>query len=470
MASLKIVPKDGIYQRLEGMLSVAMDLPLGISDDEVEGVLNFLPPDTSRSIGALLNPRHRDTALTFIKILGGWLLEARAAREEGRKVILIPFSFPPEVIYIFKNAVPLIGEGLTTFGVATLEGQGDRYWDYALGLGIPDHLCSSSVIESGSILSGREFLPDALVTATPGACDANAKMYEFVSLCMDIPQFLIEKPTDVTSRGREAYHRYFLRFIQQMEEFLGEELDEEYMRDILEQSNKAVDLYYELYDLHKFSPCPVPNLFSLFVYGARFTVWGRPGAVDAMQAMIELSRQRLERKEYPAPEEVARCIGMYTSYYFDILGFYNWMEEQGISYLQDAFSLCNPHHIDISSKESMLHGLADEAFDYTMTRQMGADSVSMAWLDDICHAILDLNANCAIYSGHHACKQTQSVINMVRGEIMKRTGAPVLCLQGDNWIRRMTPMSAIQEEIASFVDNVVVKKRRRTQRKTESTE
>jgi hypothetical protein len=43
---------------------------------------------------------------------------------------------------------------------------------------------------------------------------------------------------------------------------------------------------------------------------------------------------------------------------------------------------------------------------------------------------------------------------------MKRTKIPTLILQGDSWIGRMTPMSALQETIEEFVNNVV--KQRRT--------
>ncbi len=451
---------EGLFERVESLVEVAMLLPHGMSDEEVEGLLRVLPPDTSRSMRALLCPRFRDVSLDFIKMLGGWVQELRRAKEEGRKVVLIPFNFPPEVVYIFRNAIPLTSEVMTTLGVSVLEGQGERYWDHAMGLGIPDYLCSSSTIELGSILTGRDFQPDIIVQSAPGACDANSKIHEFVSLHMGIPQVILEKPTEATSRGRELHRRYFLALIRRLEEMIGEELDEERMRGVLEEANRASDLYYELYDLRKFSPCPVPNIFSIFTYGTRFTRWGRPQATEMMRRMVELSRRRREEGAYPADEEVARCMWLYIGYYFDFLGFFNWMEERGITYLNDILSLCQPLHVDTTSRESMLAGLAEACFEYPMTRQIGGDSMSLSWIEEMCQFIRDLDANCAIYSGHHACKQTWSIINQVRREITKRTGTPVLCLQGDSWIRRMTPTSVLQEEISSFVDNVVARRKR----------
>ena len=456
---------DGLFCRLEQLAGIIAALPDELSDEEVLGLRQVLPADTSRAIAAAFAPHVRAGSLKFLKLIARWIHQARRAREEGRRVMLIPFNFPPEVILVFRSAVPLTCEVLTTLGVAVLEGQGERYWDHATALGLPDFLCSSSTVELGSILSGRDFAPDGIIQSTAGACDANSKIHEFVSLQLNIPQFFIEKPADSGARGRSQHRLYFRRFISELEQFLGEALDEDHMCQVLEQANRATDLFYDLYDLHKFSPCPVPNIFSLFSYGIRFTSWGQPGGVEAMQALVQVSRDRLQRGLYPGPEEVARCLWLYVGYYFDLWGLFNWMEQRGITYLHDALSLYMPLHYDTTSKETMLEGLAEAVFDYPMTRQMGAHTMSLTWMEDMVHHIQELGANCAIFSGHHACKQTWSVFAKVKADIVKRTGVPVLCLQGNSWSRQMTSASAIQQEITTFVDSVVARKRRRADRR-----
>ena len=40
---------------------------------------------------------------------------------------------------------------------------------------------------------------------------------------------------------------------------------------------------------------------------------------------------------------------------------------------------------------------------------------------------------------------------------MKRTKIPTLLLQGDMWIKRMTPMSSLHEQIEEFINNVVAR-------------
>ena len=52
----------------------------------------------------------------------------------------------------------------------------------ATALGLPDFLCSSSTIELGSILSGRDFAPDGIIQSTAGACDANRVAVTFAQV------------------------------------------------------------------------------------------------------------------------------------------------------------------------------------------------------------------------------------------------------------------------------------------------
>ena len=474
IASAAAPAGDGLFSRLVELTDVLLKLPDQLSDHELEGLVGLLPPDTAHAIGAVFVPRVRKVSLPFLKLLGGWIQRVKRAKEEGKKVILIPFNFPPEVIRVFKNAEPLTCEVLTTLAVATLEGQGERYWDHAMALGIPDFLCSSSTVALGSILSGRDLQPDGIVQATAGACDANSKIHEFAARFLGVPQFFVEKPPVDGARGRAQHRTYFDRFMRELGEFLGEEPDEDHMRRMMTQVDEAGALYNDLQDLRRFVPCPVPNLLALYSYATRFSCWGTEEAVEVMRRMVEVSSERLEAGAYPAEREVARCLWLYTGYYYDLYGLFNWMEEQGISYLDDALALSTHPPVDLSSKETMLAHLAEAVFDYPMTRQMGAASMSATWMEDMVAATRELGATMAIFSGHHACKQTWSVFAKVREELTRRTGVPVLCLQGDSWSRRITPIASLQQEISAFVNTVVVprqgRKRRRRRRGGAATE
>jgi benzoyl-CoA reductase/2-hydroxyglutaryl-CoA dehydratase subunit BcrC/BadD/HgdB len=456
----------GLFDRAYALFTLVNSLPDEMSDEEIAGLLHVLPADIRSTLSSILHRRHRRAGMLFLKMIAAWLEEAVGARQRGQKLLLGTFNYLPEFIHAFRGAVLLTSEVITTLGVVSLEGQGERYWDYAMGLGIPDFLCSANTIALGSVLTGCDIIPDGIVQSAPGACDANSKIHEFVAREYDIPQFFIEKPNYTDRRGREQYQKNFLACVRQLEGFIGEELDEERLREVLEKSNRCTELFYELWDLRKFVPCPVPNIFSLFTFATRFTMWGRDEGIRLFTTMVETVKEIMEKDDYVAPER-ARTVWTYLPYFFDFSGFFNWLEEQGVVYLNDVLTACFPTIIDTTDMQSMLRGLAESAWNMPMTRQMGGDSMMIRWLDDIVHCVNDLGANAAVYCGHHSCKQTWSVVAAVRNEIQKRAGVPTLCLQGDSWIRRMTPMSVLQEEISSFVDNVLARKPRGARRKAE---
>jgi benzoyl-CoA reductase/2-hydroxyglutaryl-CoA dehydratase subunit BcrC/BadD/HgdB len=464
MAEVMITERQGLYERVYALFGIVGKLREDMSEEETEGILRVLPSDTYKALKSILRHDIMHASFAFMSMVRTWLEEAVQAREEGKKIVLVPFNFPPEIIHAFDNAFPLTSEVLSTLGVVTLEGQGERYWDYAMGLGLPDHICSSNTIELGSMLTGMDFEPDAIVSSAPGSCDVNSKIHEFVAHYLGIPHIILAKPMEDGRRGHELFNKYFRRMVGELEELTGEKLKEENLRRVVEKANRATELFYDLWELKKQSPCPVPGIFALYTYASRFAMWGRDEAIETLQACIDVARRNHEEGTSPVREEVARPLWIYLPYFFDFEGFFEWMEERGISHMGDALLCFMPARIDTTSMDSMLTGLAGEAMKMPMTHQMGGASMSQCWLDDVCMVIKDLNCDSAIYCGHHSCKQTWSVFSIVRTEIMKRTGVPTLCLQGDSWMKRTTPMSVLQEEISAFVDNVLVgggRKRRR---------
>ncbi|MDP8256023.1 MAG: 2-hydroxyacyl-CoA dehydratase family protein [Candidatus Alcyoniella australis] len=454
----------GLFERASDLFGLTLRIGDSISDEELEGLLSLLPRDPAAGLGAFLAPHVREASIPFLKMIGRWLIDARRASQGDEYVILAPFNFPPELVTVFDNARVLTCELLTTIGVVGLEGQGERYFDAAIGLGLPDHICSSSSIELGSLLSGASLRPDALISAGPGGCDANAKIHEFVSVQLDIPQLILEKPVDDTPRGRELYVANYRSLIRGLENLCGRKLTEEMLRPVVQRSNRCTELYWELWELRKARPSPVPNLFSMLIYGVRFSTWGTDQGIEMLQKLVDVAKDRLRRGEYPAKRERARCLWGYTSIYFDFSGLFNWSEEQGISHMGDILDLFCPQPIDTTSLDSMVRGMALEASNMPMTRQMGGSSMSQCWVEDVLHAVHDLGADSVIYCGHHACKQTWSVVEILRKELMRRAGIPLLVLQTDSWIRRMTPIGVVQDEIQSFVRNVLQDDSSRTRR------
>lgn len=431
-----------------------------ISDEEVEGAAAFVFPELRSTLLAVLEQKaSRGLNVFFLDKLVGIFKEAKNAHDNGKKLIFIPFTFPPEIFWGFDTIFPICTEIVGGLITNICYGQGERFMDFAMGMGLPDSLCSANTIGMMPLFMGPGLRPDAIVYNSPGSCNPNAKIHAFASDYLGIPQFILEKPVDETPRGRELFSGYMKRFIAELEEWSGEELKEERLREVMETSYRAVELYHEFWELKKARPCPVPNVFSMELLILRSQMWGREEAVEVLQKMVDISKERLRKGEFEAPEELARVYISYIYWLFDFYGYFTWMEKKGITILGDILAIHYFPEMDFSSKESMLRGLADIAFDYPMTRQMGGNSISLRWLEDIAYAAQDLGADACIFGGVHACKHTLGTVAFFRREMMKRTGLPTLILTGDVMDKRHMPMEMFQEEVELFVDQVVSRKK-----------
>ena len=461
---------ENAFERTLDILDMIYKFPDHMSDEEVEGAANYVNPDIRNTVLGLFEIESaRDFEVVFIKKVIDILREAQRAKSEGKKVVFIPFTFPPEIIYMFENLFPVCTEVVAGLAVNVLAGQGERFWDFAMGMGLPDSLCTANTMTVGSFLMGPGLKPDAIVSNSPGSCNPNAKIHAFASDYLGMPQFMLEKPTDESERGRELYYKYLCDLIKQREEFAGEELSEQRLREVVLKANQAADLYNEFWELRKARPCPVPNIFNANILFLRSQMWGRDDAIELLEKMIAVSKERLRTGKTTAPEEVARVYISYIFALFDLHGFFPWMEKRGITILGDILAIHFFPPVDTSSKESMLRWLSEVAFDYPMPRQMGASELSLRWLEDISYAVRDLGADCCIYIGHHACKHTAGSLSFLRRELMKQAKVPTLVLVGDSFDKRHTPMSMIQEEIDLFVNKVVSKRKDPRQRKKAAT-
>jgi benzoyl-CoA reductase/2-hydroxyglutaryl-CoA dehydratase subunit BcrC/BadD/HgdB len=460
------IPGEGLFERVHSTFQMLSLLPEEISEEQLNEILKLLPAGNIDAARFMLAPSRWEVSRTSLLSIFTWLEEARSAKEEGRKIILVPFNFPPEIIHAFENVSPITSEVMSTLAAGILESGGEEYWDYAMGLGLPDHLCSGNTIELASILAGADLKPDVIISATPGGCDVNAKIHEFVSHRIDVPQLILEKPAYDTNskRGKDIYYKNFRRLVRNLEEITGETLKEENLRRVAEKANRATELYYDLWELRKRRPSPVPGSSAFLTYGMRFSMWGRDEAVESLQKILEVSIRNSQDEDYNSREEAARLLWVYLPFYYDGYEYNEWLETNDVANISDALLAFYPQVIDTSSYDSMMEGFAESAWNMGMTRQMGAGSMSLQWTEDIIASIKDFHIDFAIYCGHHSCKQTWSAFTILRNEVRKRTGVPVLCLQGDSWISRMTPMSAILDEMSLFLKNVVIPARKRRER------
>ncbi len=437
------------------------EMTSGLPDDidpespEVRAVVETLPEFLQK--GFEMTTADQDTrkiAKEFNKCLGIYFNQLRSARENGKKVVFVPFNFGPEIIYAM-DMIPVCVEVLTTMAQGLEEGVGP-YYDLAVERGLPETMCSTHKGVIGLLEAGAIEKPDLVVDGSLGCCDPNAKAFEYLAERFDLPAVYLDVPFYSDERALDYYVEGFKKVVSALEEVSGRKLDPDRLREVVGLGNQATELFFEINELKRNVPNPVPNYYSQLNVGMKYFMVGTPEALDFYRVALEVCKERLKRGAGVQPEERIRAFFMYTSFYFDP-SIFRWLqEEMGVSFLMDVLSCFdfNPF-IDTSSVESMFRGLAQEMFNLPMTRQLkGTWDMPGNWLQDTLYYAQTYSADCCIFSGHFACKQAWGVYRLVSDAIRKELGIPTLRLEGDGWDSRITPMSTIKDQLEEFFSTI----------------
>jgi benzoyl-CoA reductase/2-hydroxyglutaryl-CoA dehydratase subunit BcrC/BadD/HgdB len=440
---------DRIVELFE--MSSALPEDVDVNLPEVQAFVGTLPEFLQKNFQVVTSdPDVRRISRAFNNGLAAYFNALRSARERGKKVVFVPFNFGPEILYAM-DIVPVCVEVLTSMAQGLEEGV-TEYMDLAVERGLPETMCSTHKGVIGLLEAGQIEKPDLIIDGALGACDPNAKAMEYLSERFGIPALYLDIPFTSDERALDYYTRGFKRIVAGLEKLTGARLDRDRLREVVEHSNQASEIFFEINELKRNIPNPVPNFYNQFHVAMKYFMVGTPEAVEFYRVALEVCRDRMKRGACAKPEERIRAFFMYTAFYFDPT-IYRWLEEEmGVSFLMDIIGCFdfNPL-IDTTSLESMLGGLAQEMMNLPMTRQLkGQWNMPTNWLDDTLFYAKTYNADCCIFSGHLACKQAWGAFKLVSDAVRRQLGIPVLRLEGDGWDGRITSMAAIKDRLEEF--------------------
>ncbi len=429
------------------MLPEEMDL----ESPEMKALIAMMPENRRNTFLAMAkDPDVRKMSAIFNGCLSKYWKNLLSARESGKKIVFTPFNFAPEIFHAL-DMVPVCVEILTTMGL-TLEEGVEPYLDLAVERGLPDTMCSAQRGVIGLFEAGLLDKPDLLVNGALGSCDPNSKAFEYMAEKFDVPALYLDTPYYHDKRAIDYYANGYKKIVKALEEMTGNRLDPDRLREVVEHTNKASELFFEINELKRTVPNPVPNYYNMHHTGLKFMMVGTPDAVQYYETALAVCKDRLKKGKHVLPEEKIRVLFMYTGFYFDN-EIYSWFqEEMGVTYLMDVISCFdfNPY-IDTSSVDTMLYGLAEEMLNLPMTRQLkGSWDMPSNWLFDVLYYAETYKADCLVFTGHTACKQAWGVYRLVADEVKRQLGIPSLRLEGDGWDSRITPMSVIKEQFEDF--------------------
>jgi hypothetical protein len=411
--------------------------------------------------------RHGDPGMLFMKMLTEYLDDIMTAKQKGKKLCLGTFVTAKHLFFAFDNVVPAWAEPMTVFGTLALRKGTAEYMDYCCEVGFTETSCSAQRGSFGAYLAGLTEKPDFLVCGAPGVCDTNANAVQFLSSYLDLPMFQLNFPSKLTEGRTGDYHRKdFKALISFMEEQSGSKLNENRLRELLEEQKIQDELNNEIYDLMRLIPCPVPPIFMFFMYAGKLTMPGRKVHTAMLESILKVARENAAQgyAGTSSKKERARLMMCYIDHYTTDCRFWEWMDSQEISLMptlilrfwNEGINYAvgreeEAYHIDTTNLDTMIDSLADINSRMPMVKQLrGPYDAPGMWRDDLLCASKIMKPDFLVYVGSMGCRNSWGANKLIQRDC-EREGIPTMLLFADAFDDRVASWEHCVDKISEFM-------------------
>lgn len=371
----------------------------------------------------------------------------------GSPVLGTHFAFPSELFYCF-DCVPLCFETLSYLTSAVLSEGSEPFYDIANTFGHPFHTCSSQKGVMGMTLK-NDFFDTDIIAIPSSPCDNTVASYQFFSEYKKIPMIVADMPYYHDERGYRYYANQLKSMVEKIGNALNQKPDYERFRKAIGFSSEAIKYQAEINDLRAFIPCPIESMINPMGSCVQNFFAGRQEKTQFYRDIVEIARDRVKRKiKGGGVEEKIRSYWPYMSIFFSI-EFCEWMDRHlKMSVVSDMFNHFFFEPIDKNADlDDLFYGLAKQSMEYPMVRQSATFADN--FLDDTVFLAKKFNVDCAVFTAHIGCKQSLSVIQLIREVLREQLGIPMLTIELDIGDKRFTSIDTIKRKVGEFTETLL---------------
>ena len=372
------------------------------------------------------------------------------AIEEGKPLVWHHLLMTPEIFRAMD--IETFNADSYSPQIAGLRKEGPaEFIDVAETAGVPTDTCSILEAEVGAILAGQMPAPDLFVTQSH-PCDAMVAGLQMVQNLVKVPAFCLDAPVWNDERAIDYYARQLKQMVAFLEEHTGQRLDQDRLKEVVEESNRTMELRLAISELKRAVPCPLSHLFSWLAFQVYFASAGSPEATGFFRQLLHYTEERVKAGIGAVPEEKARVVWGGPPLFFGDIG--SWMERQwGTVMVAILWGYEGYNYVDTTSYDSMMKGIAQKQLDQIMTREFRGPFEH--YLDDFLRAYEEYKGSCLIFPGSIACKTLQATIGILK-DVCRERGIPMLVIGLDLTDERVTSEEAIKAQIEQFFATTVL--------------
>ena len=402
----------------------------------------------------------------LVKMIYEYVNNIKNAHSQGKKLGVTTFCFSPTIFYAL-DIVPITFEVVSALASILWKRSSFDYMDFCNEVGFSETGCSSQRGTMGAYLAGLAEEIDFIVCDTPGVCDTNANAYAFLAAYLNKPFYQLNFPTTLTENRSTDYHLAdYKNLIKFLEEQTGKTLDQDHLKQILEEIKIQDQLTGALEDMQQMIPNPLPPIYNLIVYLGRFLFAGEKIYTELLQEMVTAGRQNVVegKSGLRSGKEKLRAFFIYIDHYMHNLTMWQWLDQQGICHVgnilskffsDDAVYAQNrqeeTYSIKTSGINAMINSIAQINSRLPMVRSIrGPYDAPHMWLDDVLSLAKIYQADCLIYNGTPGCRNTWCMVKPMARDTEK-AGYPIQIMYGDAFDGRIESWQATSARLTEFL-------------------
>lgn len=397
--------------------------------------------------GSCLKPSDYPAAIPVTNALIDYFRRVIQHKKSGKPVIWVDWCFSTELLKGFDaliytcEAPVLISNFIGTRKASMLVEKAEME-------GVPLELCSASKGAVAAYLLKEAPEPD-LILSTSHCCDSTVSLYQLLKYMTGVPAYVVDTPYWDDKESIEYYTNNVRELIQFVEKNLDQKINWEILKQVCENINMTNYYTSELTEMSRAVPSPISVIHLLLLWLGRTVTYGSEGLAQTAKGFYTVAKARLDKNEGHLSNERIRIIWWDVS-----LGFYNihtWLEQEfGAITVADLIGRVEPFHIDTSSRESMIEGLAMTNLKAPMGRHMRGPAEFVT--NEFERVIKAYKADCFIFSQHTGCTHEWAIMKIIK-DICAKTGLPALFLDADCFEARHTSEKQVKRQIREFFIN-----------------
>ncbi|MFC2017206.1 2-hydroxyacyl-CoA dehydratase subunit D [Chloroflexota bacterium] len=324
--------------------------------------------------------RSTETAKSVNKLVKAWYARARESSGSGRRVVWAKVGLQPELLTIFDidavwpenfgAACAAKQVAVDFIETAEADGYGRDTCSYARNtLGYSQRWIDLGVLPPEAPAGGMA-KPDMLVTLAAG-CDVGTKWWQALATRYwgDVPihEVDVQSPPYGLDLNDERIKEHYVAHMEEeftdlvafLEKHTGKKYDEAKLSEAIVKSYKAQRLSYEVEELRKAVPSPMPGEDYFACIVPQLYMVGEQEAVDFYQSLYDEVKYRVDNKIGVIPDEKYRILWVGIPPWFN-LGIFNYLESLGsVSVIETQYYIDKPPEVDPSNP---LRALAERAW------------------------------------------------------------------------------------------------------------